>query len=107
MWIFQNESFLSVVAHEDEDSLLHVRARVEGDIERVFPEAGVYETPYGDYRFNANLQRERVAEAMANAVRHIKYETFQESVPDPARRAVYGEVWDAMAAEEKRRLEEA
>ncbi|CAN5458141.1 hypothetical protein BH11ARM2_BH11ARM2_17640 [soil metagenome] len=104
MWLFQNDSFLSVVAHDVEDDLLHVRARIPGDIERAFPEAAVYETPYGDYRFNANLRRERVAEVVSNAVRHIRYEEFQKSVSDPERRKVYGLVWDAMAQEEQRRL---
>lgn len=106
MWLFTNDAFLSVVAHSQED-LLHVRARIDGDIERVFPSAEVYETPYGDYRFNANLRREQVADVVANHLRHIEYMEFQNSVADPERRGVYAEVWNAMAGEEKRRLDEA
>ena len=39
MWIFQNDSFLSIVAHRDKPGMLLVRARKAGDIEAVFPEA--------------------------------------------------------------------
>jgi hypothetical protein len=79
MWIFMSESFLSVVEHDADDNLLLVRARFEGDIDRVFPEADVAETPTSDYRYRAALPRERVAEAIAGRVRKIHYPNFKDS----------------------------
>ena len=33
MWIFMNDSMLSIVAHKDKPEHLLVRSRIEGDIE--------------------------------------------------------------------------
>ena len=55
MWLFTSKSFLSVVSDKENptgDRLL-VRSRIMGDIEEVFPDADVMETPYADYRFRA------------------------------------------------------
>jgi hypothetical protein len=41
MWVFLNDSFLSIVAHRTEPGVLLVRARTAGDIEAVFPQAHV------------------------------------------------------------------
>ena len=41
MWIFLSNSFISVVQKPGDNDLLTVRARIEGDIERVFPGAQV------------------------------------------------------------------
>lgn len=43
MWVFMSDSFLSIVADStvSKSDCLLVRARREGDIERVFPEAKV------------------------------------------------------------------
>jgi hypothetical protein len=43
MWIFLNDSFLSIVANRELAGVLLVRARKEGDIEAVFPDATVRE----------------------------------------------------------------
>jgi hypothetical protein len=40
-----NKSFLSIVADLDNPDNLLVRARIRGDIERLFPEADVIHTP--------------------------------------------------------------
>jgi hypothetical protein len=65
MWIFLSDAFLSIVDKGGDGTTLLVRARKAGDIERVFPETEVEETPRNDYRYRARLPRERVAEAMA------------------------------------------
>lgn len=52
MWISLSDSFLSIVALEGpaaDPAQLLVRARVAGDIERVFPTAMVTHTPKHDY----------------------------------------------------------
>lgn len=96
MWVFTSNSFLSIVEHDQDPGLLHVRARFSGDIEAVFPSADVSETPQADYRFRASLPRERVEEAMARLTREIDYDNFKNSVEDADRRDHYIKVWEAM-----------
>jgi len=61
MWIFMNDSFLSIVVDIGNVDSLPVRARIRGDIERVFPEAQVIHTPDFDYYHRASLPGEAVA----------------------------------------------
>lgn len=96
MWIFLSDAFLSIVDKGGDGTTLLVRARNAGDIERVFPEAEVKETPRNDYRFRARLPRERVTQAIADAVRDIHYPNFKGTVKDHARHEAYVEVWDSM-----------
>lgn len=96
MWIFLNNAFLSIVHKDGDDSTLLVRARRRGDIEAVFPEAEVRETPGNDYRFRALLDRETVAQAMAESVRNICYANFKDTVKDRARHDAYLGVWTVM-----------
>jgi hypothetical protein len=96
MWIFTRKSFVSVVAHDTEENLLHVRARFRGDIEELFPEADVAETPKRDYRFRTSLPRERVIDLIAIQIRQIDYTTFKDNVHDPERRDAYIQVWTEM-----------
>jgi hypothetical protein len=96
MWIFLNNSFLSIVDKGGDGSTLLVRARREGDIERVFPQAVVERTPHNDYRFRARIDREAVALAMAEAVKGIRYSNFKDSVGERPRHDAYMDVWSAM-----------
>jgi len=96
MWLFTSNSFLSIVEHDHDPSLLHVRARLAGDIEEVFPGADVIETPNADYRYRTSLPRERVAEALSRMVREIDYTNFKNSVNDPNRKDHYIKVWEVM-----------
>ncbi len=99
MWLSLSDSFLSIVALEgptaDPRQLL-VRARVAGDIERVFPIATVAHTPKHDYAYRAILPRTVVATALAAVVQAIDYTNFKNSVPDRARHDAYFACWDAM-----------
>ena len=96
MWIFLNDAFLSIVDKGGDGSTLLVRARQAGDLERVFPEAVVEETPEHDYRFRTRLDRERVALALADAARAITYPNFKGGVRDTARHDAYLGVWQVM-----------
>ena len=49
MWIVLNKSFLSIVKNRNNDSELLVRARVKGDIEKVFEDADIFEDENADY----------------------------------------------------------
>ena len=99
MWVFQNDSFLSVVAHRDRPDYLLVRSRVAGDIERAVPGAETFEDSTADYRYRAVVPREAFRAAMAEAVDGIDYDNFKGSIApsDAARSAAYHEVWGVVA----------
>lgn len=96
MWLFLNDAFLSVVAHRDRPDDLLVRARVEGDIERVFPSAVVECTPQADYLFRAAVPRALVERVLADRVRSLDYPNFKDSVEDRDRARAYHSVWFTM-----------
>jgi len=96
MWIFLNDAFLSIVDKGGDGSTLLVRARRPGDLERAFPGADVVETPDHDYRFRARLDRETVAQALAQAVRGVDYPNFKDTVRDRDRHDAYLGVWRVM-----------
>jgi len=104
MLIFTRNAFISIVDHPQDDRFLVIRARIAGDIEAVFPEAEVFERPGADYRFQANVARERVSQRIASQVKDIHYEAFESSVEDGDRRQAYIQVWSAMYEEQARRV---
>jgi hypothetical protein len=97
MWLFLQESFLSVVAHNKQPENLLVRSRIRGDIERAIPTAEVFEDLNADYRFRCIVAREVFAKALADAAMGIDYNNFKSSVRNPARHDAYMSVWGAMA----------
>ncbi len=96
MWIFLNDAFLSVVAHRHQPNALLVRARVAGDLERVFPGVDVAMTPSADYRYRATVSREEVARVLAEQVAGIGYDNFKNSVTQHDRHDAYFRCWSAM-----------
>lgn len=111
MWIFLKDAFLSIVDPDGSydgsagpvGTHLLVRARIKGDIERVFPKAKVTMTPDRDYRFRALVLREEVADEIASAVMNISAFNFKGSVKDNARHDAYMGVWRVMNREQERR----
>lgn len=85
MWVYLTDALLSIVAHRDRPADLLVRARFDGDIEAVFPDAVVSETPAADYRFRATLPREVVARAIAERAAAIDYPNFKATLPHRTR----------------------
>ena len=114
MWVYLTEAMLSIVAHRTRPEHLLVRARLPGDIERVFPGADVSETPQADYRFRATVPRAAVADALARAAREIDYDNFKATLradtpAERARAAMYhaahaaaGEAQHVVAVRERR-----
>ncbi|WP_020565160.1 hypothetical protein [Methylosarcina fibrata] len=99
MWLFTNNSFLSIVDKGDPSGkTLLVRARCAGDIERLFPEAKIQVGGGTDYRYRARIDREEVATVMADSIRNIDYRNFKSTVSDPDRHEAYMDVWSAMYA---------
>lgn len=96
MWICLNNSFLSVVQNRDDPSILLVRARVAGHIERVFPDAKVFTDPKADYLYRANIKRQVVAKTVAASIEKINYDNFKDSVEDDPLHVAYLKVWSTM-----------
>lgn len=98
MWIVLNNSFLSIVKNRNNDSELLVRARVRGDIERVFSDASVFEDINADYKYRSYIQRETVARVVSQEITKIGYDNFKNSVSkdDSRRLEAYMNVWGAL-----------
>lgn len=102
MWIFLSNSFVSIVAPKPESGFdpgdfLVVRARVRGDIERLFPGTKVTAGKGTDYRFRAVIERGDVARVIDDRLWAIDYTNFKDSVPAQARHDAYLRVWNVMA----------
>ena len=106
MWVFLNESFLSIVADRHSDRLL-VRARVKGDIQRVFPTAEVVASPSADYAYRAFVDRELVANALYWQAQAIGYDNFKNSVREHDRHDAYMGVWSVMNSYQRRKAKPA
>lgn len=104
MWFCFNDSFLSIVQKGGEPGQLCVRARMRGDIERVFPDARVSESIHTDYRFRAHIDRERVIEAVSLRILDLAYPNFKSSVKDPERHDAYMDIWAVMFAMQQREM---
>ncbi len=98
MWIFLNDAFLSVVAHNDKPDHLHVRGRLAGDIERTFPGAEVTVTRAADYRYRADVPRTEVARVLSERTEAIDYPNFKNSIAagDGVRKRACNGVWEVM-----------
>lgn len=96
MWIFLSDSMLSIVQKPGDSDTLTVRARIKGDIERVFPNASVSEGVGTDYLFRARISREEVAKAICDTVMDISYSNFKSTTTNRERHNAYMRVWEAM-----------
>ena len=97
MWLCLNSAFLSIVFKDCTEDELLVRARREGDIENVFPDAKVIKSTNPDYLYRAVIPRTEVAAAMAAQIQNIDYGNFKSSVTDDFLHRTYLRVWQAIA----------
>ncbi len=98
MWVCLNNAFFSIVEPDDiGGDVLLVRARRKGDIEKVFPGVKVERIPGRDYLYRALIQRELVAETIADQVRRICYDNFKNSVRDHKLHDAYSAFWSIHA----------
>ena len=93
MWIQFNNAFLSIVENRDNKLELLVRARVKGDIEKIFPEADVFEDDNADYKYRALISKAKVAARMMLKITVINYDNFKNSVKEVERKSAYNNVW--------------
>lgn len=97
MWLFASDAFLSVVQDPSDQDILIVRARREGDIDTLFPNADVVRRPERDYLFRAFISREDVAAVVADYVMGLDYTNFKDSVRANDYHGACNRVWDVMA----------
>lgn len=97
MWLCLPDAFLSIVHKDCEADELLVRARRQGDIQKVFPDAKVIKTPGNDYLFRAAIKREVVAQAMANLAMTTEYPNFKNTVRNGRLHAAFNKIWHVMA----------
>jgi hypothetical protein len=97
MWIALPNLFLSIVSKDCAPDELLVRARREGDIEKVFPNAKVARTPTADYLYRTAVKRVDVEIALAWQVSLINYGNFKGAVKDKQLHDAYLRVWAEMA----------
>ena len=98
MWIVLNKSFLSIVKNRNNDEELLVRSRVNGDIEKVFKDANVFEDLNADYRYRSYIKRSEVAKTISEELLNINYDNFKNSVSkdDKNRLNAYMNVWSSL-----------
>lgn len=100
MWIFTPTSFVSIVAHRAKPGVLLVRARLKGDIQRLFPNAKVSRTPSADYLFRAELPRQAVADRLFDLAMDLDYDNVKGAIPlgheHNARHDAMSSTWSAM-----------
>ena len=86
MWVYTNKGFFSIVEDKDNSTKLLVRARIKGDLERLFrpyfSTLDVEETNDADYRFRVRLDRPVVTNAIGVAVDEIDYTNFKNNYKD-------------------------
>jgi hypothetical protein len=99
MWLCLNDSFFSLVSKNCSEGQLLVRARREGDIERVFGRRHVVtRDTCADYLYRAVISREEIKTVMAKEVDRIHYPNFKDSVEAKDLHDAYMGVWSNMAA---------
>lgn len=105
MWIFMNDSFVSIVEDKTDPANLMVRARRKGDIENAFPGHRGRFLQRSDYAYRASIPRQEVADFVHVHVTGIGYTNFKDSVPkkDHERHSFYLRVWSVMLCFQRRR----
>ena len=98
MWVMLNNAFLSIVENMNEPNELLVRARLKGDIERVFENANVFEDETADYKYRSFIDRKKVQHEISKKVLDINYYNFKASISkeEEERHNAYLQVWSAL-----------
>ena len=90
-----NNAFFSIVKNRNKENELLVRARIRGDIEKVFPKANTFEDKDADYRYRSFIKTSIVVDKISDEIFKIDYDNFKNSISkdDISRTFAYGNVW--------------
>ena len=98
-----------MVAHRDNKEMLLVRARFQGDIERIFRKvitsAEVIHTPLADYAYRAAIPRRLVADALVEEMMVMDYHNVKDAVDETFRHDAMMDVWAAMLRAQREQLD--
>lgn len=111
MWLYCKSGFFSAVRHFEKQDTMHVRARFEGDLERLCRAHGVKcavsVTPDNDYRYRMDFSRKEWSRIVAEEADAIDYGNFKDAVHDgTARDAAYMGAWSAMRSGQERETDQ-
>jgi hypothetical protein len=84
------------MADRDNVANLLVRARMNGHIENVFPDANVFTMEAADYKYRALICRDEVQRAITDQISKIDYDNFKNSVGDRQLHDAYLQIWRVM-----------
>ena len=98
MWVFLNNSFLSIVENRNNKEELLVRSRVRGDIDKIFPNSNIFEMENSDYKYRSYIKKIEVSEKIKEIVTNINYDNFKNSISksEDLRHSSYLNVWNEM-----------
>lgn len=98
MWVFLNNSFLSIVENRNNKEELLVRSRVRGDIDKIFPDSNIFEMENSDYKYRSYIKKIEVSEKIKEIVTNINYDNFKNSISksEDQRHSSYLNVWNEM-----------
>lgn len=108
MWICLNDAFFSAVKKDCKADEVMIRARREGDLEKVFNDEVLLSThglkpvkvtryTKSDYLFRAAVPKEHLKLALAAEVERIVYSNFKASTRDHDLHTCYNRMWHAHA----------
>jgi hypothetical protein len=108
MWICLNDAFFSAVKKDCKPDEVMIRARREGDLEKVFNDEVLLSThgfdpikptryTKSDYLFRAPVKKEHLKAALAAEVERIVYSNFKASTRDHDLHRCYNRMWQAHA----------
>ena len=115
MWLFCKHGFFSAVEHKDDESMVLVRSRFRGDLERLLESAGldtwkaiVNNTPDADYAYRMEIPRETWSRIVQEVADDVDYTNFKAKVHEGGgslRDEAYMGCWmELRRAQEKSRL---
>ena len=107
MWLYCKSVFFSGVRYVEKPDTIHVRARFEGDLERLCKAHGVRPdvvvTPKNDYRWRMDLHVAEWAWIVKEETEGIDYTNFKDAVHDGTERDdAYLNAWTAMREAQER-----
>ncbi len=109
MWLFCKSGFFSAVEHNSKPGVIHVRARFKGDLERLCERHGlkplVETTPYNDYAYRMDFQRDVWAKIVSDEALDIDYPNFKNAVHDGTQRDfAYMGCWSSLRSGKERQM---
>jgi hypothetical protein len=102
MWIATNQGFFSVVASDQDPTVLMVRARFRDDLRRAFDPLlkrlglEVFHSPDRDYAYRCFIPRDEFAREIARRLLETDYTNFKDSVNGENiqnLKALYDDIW--------------